>query len=171
MTGPTPHQLLVITASNGENLKLAQRFIAAAKARQCSASLVDLTQIELPLFNPRLAQDAAPAALDGLRTQMHHSPRWVICAPEYNGGAPPTLINAITWLSTRWKDFRALFNGQPVALATSSGGGGEYVITAMRNQFLFLGCDVVGRSTIEKGGEDARQESLEDVASRLLKLC
>ena len=45
--------VLVITASNGENLKLAQRFVEMAGSLGQSANLLDLTTIDLPLFTPR----------------------------------------------------------------------------------------------------------------------
>lgn len=164
--------IAILAATSDRNLALAQRFAGVFEAEGHAVDVIELANMDMPVFTTAHSKEhGAPASLDDLWARLEAADGWLVCAPEYNGGAPPTLINAITWLSTRWKDFRALFNGQPVAFATSSGGGGEYVITAMRNQFLFLGCDVVGRSTIEKGGEDARQESLEDVASRLLKLC
>ncbi|MGB1417570.1 MAG: NADPH-dependent FMN reductase [Synechococcus sp.] len=169
MTGTTTTDLLVITASNGENLKLAQRFIAAAEARRCSAQLVDLTQIELPLFNPRLAQDAAPAALDDLRTQMHHSPRWVICAPEYNGSIPPILSNAIAWLSTQDEDFRSLFNGRPVGIATFSGGGGMELLLSLRIQLSHLGADVLGRQLLSNHNKPPSDAAIDDLLNRLLQ--
>ena len=47
--------LLVITASNGENLKLAERFLVAGKQLNYSCEILDLTQLknDLPVFNPR----------------------------------------------------------------------------------------------------------------------
>ena len=50
---PSAPDLLVLAASNGENLKLAQRFVAAAEQRQQRADLLDLTRLDLPLFTPR----------------------------------------------------------------------------------------------------------------------
>ena len=46
--------LIVLTASNGENRKLAERFVQAAAAQNASAELIDLTQLDLPLFTPRV---------------------------------------------------------------------------------------------------------------------
>ena len=48
-----PSDLIVLTASNGENRKLAERFVQAAAAQNASAELIDLTQLNLPLFTPR----------------------------------------------------------------------------------------------------------------------
>ena len=49
-----PSDLIVLTASNGENLKLAERFVQAAAGQNASAQLIDLTQLDLPLFTPRV---------------------------------------------------------------------------------------------------------------------
>ena len=48
-------KLLVIAASNGENLKLAKRFLVAGKELNYSCELLDLTESknDLPIFNPR----------------------------------------------------------------------------------------------------------------------
>ncbi|MEC7600306.1 MAG: NAD(P)H-dependent oxidoreductase [Candidatus Thermoplasmatota archaeon] len=164
--------IAIIAATSDRNLVLAQRFAEVLEDDGHRADVIELADMDLPIFTTSHSKEhGAPDDLDALWSRLEAADGWLVCAPEYNGSTPPTFVNAITWLSTRWQDFRALFNGRPVALATSSGGGGEYIITAMRNQFLFLGCDVVGRSTIEKKGEDARQESLEDVARRLTNLC
>ena len=48
--------VLVIAASNGENLKLAQRFVDQTRAQGSSADLLDLTTLELPLFTPRVKE-------------------------------------------------------------------------------------------------------------------
>ncbi len=76
--------LLAIAASNGENLRLAERFAARARERTVQAEVLDLTAVALPLFSPRV-QDSPPEALPALAEQLAATPRWVLCAPEYNG--------------------------------------------------------------------------------------
>jgi NAD(P)H-dependent FMN reductase len=98
------------------------------------------------------------------------APRWVICAPEYNGGIPPVLTSAIAWLSVQGNDFRALFNCRPVVIATHSGSGGASVLTALRLQLAYLGAHVVGRQALERGEESLASSSLDDVLRRLLAL-
>ena len=51
MNRANTRDVLVITASNGENLKLAQRFVETAGTLGQSANLLDLTTIDLPLFS------------------------------------------------------------------------------------------------------------------------
>ena len=73
-----------------------------------------------------------PHTVTPLQQKLMASPRWVICAPEYNGSIPPSFTNAIAWLSVMGDDFRVLFNGRPIAMATFSGGGGMELLLSLR---------------------------------------
>ncbi len=159
--------VLVITASNGENLKLAQRFVETAEVLGQSADLLDLTTIDLPLFTPRAQTQGTPQAIAPLETQLMAFTRWVICAPEYNGSIPPCLTNAIAWLSVQGDDFRALFNGRPIAIATFSGGGGMELLLSLRIQLTHLGAEVVGRQLLSNYAKPAKDESIQDLLKRL----
>jgi NAD(P)H-dependent FMN reductase len=168
---PTPTcDVLVIAASNGQNLLLAERFAAAAREQGQSAEVLDLTAIDLPLFTPRSHAKGTPAALAALQARLVAVPRWVICTPEYNGSIPPVLTSAIAWLSMQGDDFRALFNGRPVVIATHSGGGGHTVLTALRLQLAHLGAHVVGRQLVSNKNLPAKDESIADLISRLNQL-
>ena len=67
MSKANTSDVLVISASNGENLKLAQRFVETAGSLGQSANLLDLTAIDLPLFTPGLKQRAHQRPLPPLR--------------------------------------------------------------------------------------------------------
>ena len=163
--------VLVIAASSGENLKLAHRFGEAARQKGLSAEVLDLTTLELPLYNPRLhAAAGVPESGPALSRRMAAVPRWVICAPEYNGSIPPVLTSAIAWLSVQGDDFRALFNGRPVAIASHSGGGGHTVLTALRLQLAHLGAHVVGRQLVSNSSHPAKDDSIADLVRRLQHL-
>ena len=168
---PTPScDVLLIAASNGQNLLLAERFAAAAREQGQSAEVLDLTTINLPLFTPRAQAAGTPAALAALQARLVAVPRWVICTPEYNGSIPPALTSAIAWLSVQGDDFRALFNGRPVAIATHSGSGGYTVLTALRLQLAHLGAHVVGRQLVSNKTHPAKDDSIADLISRLNQL-
>jgi len=166
----TPPDLLVIAASNGENLKLAQRFASQACALGQTAEVLDLTTVDLPLFTPRMQQQGSPEAVAALEQQLMTAPRWVICAPEYNGSIPPSLSNAIAWLSVQGNDFRALFNGRPIAMATFSGGGGMELLVSLRIQLSHLGAQVVGRQLLSNHAKPPQDESINDLLQRLLQM-
>ena len=162
--------LLVIAASNGENLKLAQRFASQANALGQTAEVLDLTTVDLPLFTPRTQQQECPESVPALEQQLMPAPRWVICAPEYNGSIPPSLSNAIAWLSVQGNDFRALFNGRPVAMATFSGGGGMELLLSLRIQLTHLGAQVVGRQLLSNHAKPPKDDSIHDLLQRLLQM-
>ena len=162
--------VLVIAASNGENLKLAQRFVDEARAQGKSADLLDLTTLDLPLFTPRVKDQGIPDGVRPLHEQLMGAPRWVICAPEYNGSIPPVLTSAIAWLSVQGDDFRALFNGRPVAMASFSGGPGIELLMVLRTQLAHLGAQVVGRTLAGNQNRPPRDSSLQDLLNRLMQM-
>jgi len=165
--------LLIITSSNGENLKLAERFVIAGRKLNYSCKLLDLTTSEndLPIFNPRHnSKDKTPANLESINLQMDSHSHWVICAPEYNGSIPPILTNAIAWLSVQGKDFRSLFNERPIAIASCSGGGCMEVLLSMRIQLTHLGALVLGRQLTSNKSKIAEDKSINAILNQLLKL-
>ncbi len=166
-------KLLIVTASNGENLKLAERFLIEGKKLNYSCELLDLTQSdnELPLFNPRTnLNDKAPANLESINLQMEDHSHWVICAPEYNGSIPPILTNAIAWLSVQGKDFRSLFNERPIAIASFSGGGCMELLLSLRIQLTHLGALVLGRQLTSNKSKLAEDKSINEILNQLLQL-
>ncbi len=163
--------LLVITASNGENLKLAERFLTIGQNLKAQCQLIDLTTLDLPLYNPRThASKGIPNEIKKLNNQMNSVPRWVICAPEYNGSIPPVFTSALAWLSVQETDFRTLFNGRPIAMATFSGGGGMELLLSLRIQLTHLGAQVVGRQLMSNNNKPAKDDSIEDLLQRLLQM-
>ena len=162
--------ILILAASNGENLKLAQRFAAAAEAIGASSEILDLTTLTLPLFTPRVRTDLLPDGLLALQEQLQRSPRWVICAPEYNGSIPPVLTSAFAWLSVLGDDFRAMFNGRPIAMASHSGSGGHEVLAVLRIQLAHLGAHVVGRQLVSNASKPAHDSSIVAIVKALLRL-
>ena len=165
------NDLLVITASNGHNLKLAERFAAAGRARQLQVDILDLVSLGLPLFTPNQHADhGIPAAVAALSRRLEATPAWVICTPEYNGSIPPSLPSTIAWLSVQGEDFRRLFNGRPIAIATHSGGGGHTVLAALRLQLAHLGAQVVGRQLVSNKAVPAKDSTIDDLVDRLQTL-
>ena len=163
--------IAIIAATSDRNLALAQRFAEVLEAAGHGADVIELADMDLPIFTTSHSKEHGAltiwtrcgpvwkrptAGWCALRsTTAQHRQPWSMPSP---GSPPAGKISRPVQRAAR-------------GLGDLLRGGGEYIITAMRNQFLFLGCDVVGRSTIEKKGEDARQESLEDVARRLTNLC
>ena len=163
-------RFLIITATSGTNHELADVFASAAIAKGHEAEVIDLAEMDLPMFtiarskNPEEAPDISELVSD-----MTQSDAWVVIAPEYNGSIPPTLNNALAWMSTSmdWQSFRALCTGKPVGLATHSGGGGAHVIMAMRQQFSYIGADVIGRACMSGRDKEANPETIDEIIDNL----
>ena len=103
--------LIIITASCGKNLELSKKFLEKSNELKISSEILDLTTLDIPLFNPRIhSKENIPNEIEELKQKLFEIERWVICAPEYNGSIPPILSNFIAWLSISGDDFRNLFN-------------------------------------------------------------
>ncbi len=93
-----------------------------------SAEIVDLKELQLPLFEERLKFLTNPPENAVLFAEKIKSADGIIIVtPEYNGGYPASLKNAIDLLTTEW-------HHKPVAISTVSGGdfGGSQVITSLQ---------------------------------------
>ena len=67
-------------------------------------------------------------------------------------------------------DFRSLFNGRPIAIATHSGGGGHTLMAALRLQLAHLGAHVVGRQLVSNASHPAKDDTINDLVRRLQHL-
>ena len=161
-------KFLMITATSGTNLELAERFAGVAREKGHDADVVDLVQMDLPMFTVARSSDPEQTVdVSELTQQMIEADAWIVVAPEYNGSMPPTLNNAIAWLSGDWQNFRTMCTGKPVGLATHSGGGGAHVIMAMRQMFSFIGADVMGRALTSDRNKEANPETIDAMIDNL----
>ena len=163
--------LIIITASCGKNLELSEKFIEKSNKLKISSEILDLTTLDIPLFNPRIhSKDNIPFVIEELKKKLFKIEKWVICAPEYNGSIPPILSNFIAWLSISGDDFRNLFNGQPIAIGTFSGGIGLELLTSLRIQLVHLGSQVLGRQLLSSYSKPIDTKTIEDIIQRLLQM-
>ncbi len=156
--------LVFIHASDGSNAALAREVEGYAVKQGHTVEHVSLNAFNFPVYTVKLEKELQ--VLDGLAELMNvleGGDAWFVFAPEYNGSYPPVLNNAIAWLSREGDDFRRLFRDRTVALGTHSGGGGQHVIMAMRMQFSFLGCVVIGRSLVSNKKKPANPETIEAI--------
>jgi len=165
-------RFLIMTATSGTNRELADMFASTASEKGHVAEVVDLAEIDLPMFTMARSNDPESAPdISKLISSMTEADAWIVIAPEYNGSMPPTLNNVIAWMSTAmaWQDFRALCTGKPVGLATHSGGGGAHVIMAMRQQFSYIGADVMGRGCLSGKNKEVNPETIEAMIDNLAR--
>ena len=92
------------------------------------ANMLDLYAYKFPLFNERLSKQTT-----SLQTAVEFSEKIkaadgvIIVTPEYNGGYPASLKNAIDLLYPEW-------HRKPIALVSASNGpfGGAQVLTSLQ---------------------------------------
>jgi NAD(P)H-dependent FMN reductase len=159
-----------MTASHQKNLVLAEKVAAAASDMGIENRVLDLTSLEIGLYSSRQHETGPGQDFAQLQSAMTAADGLWVCAAEYNGGVPPTLGSAIAWLSTECDDFREMFTGLPVALATHSGGGGQKVLTTMRTQFAHLGSLVLGREISSSDWKEANPDSIAAMLTALQKI-
>ena len=163
--------LIIISSSSGKNLELSKKFLEKSKELHITSEILDLTVLNIPLYNPRFhTKIEIPEEIISLKKKLFEIEKWIICAPEYNGSIPPILSNFIAWLSVSGDDFRNLFNGQPIAIATFSGGPGIELITSLRIQLAHLGSQVVGRHLSSNYSKPADENTIEDILKRLMQM-
>ena len=162
--------LVFIHASDGNNALLAKEVETRAVEMGHEVEHVSLNAFDFPVYT--VAREQSTPILEGLdelKNILDKGDAWFVFAPEYNGSYPPVLNNAIAWLSRDGDDFRRLFRDRTVALGTHSGGGGQHVIMAMRMQFSFLGCVVIGRSLVTNRKKPANPESIDAILNAMTK--
>ena len=163
--------LIIISASCGKNLELSKKFQTKCNELQISSEILDLTILDIPLFNPRIhTKENITSEIIEIKEKLFSTEKWIICAPEYNGSIPPILSNLIAWLSISGDDFRNLFNGQPIAIATFSGGVGLELLTSLRIQLVHLGSQVLGRQLLSSFSKSVDIKTIEDIIQRLLQM-
>ena len=120
-------KILMITATSDNNRVLADKFAKTAEDMGHESQVIDLAELDMPMFTVARSKELEVVpGMNQLKEAISSADSMMVIAPEYNGSMPPTLNNAVAWLSTEWQDFRTLFNRRKVGLATHSGGGGAH---------------------------------------------
>lgn len=119
------------------------------------AEIIDLNLYKFPLFDERLQymKDPVPAVLE-YAEKIKTSDGVIIVTPEYNGGYPASLKNAIDVLYPEWKR-------KPVAIATASNGpiGGAQVNTSLSFSLWKIGVLLVPALYLVPKVQDAFDEN------------
>lgn len=93
-----------------------------------TVEILDLKEYDFPVFEERLKyQPDPPAKVRDFRDKILQANGVLIVTPEYNGGYPASLKNAIDLLYDEW-------HRKPIAISTVSDGpfGGMQVITSIQ---------------------------------------
>jgi chromate reductase, NAD(P)H dehydrogenase (quinone) len=160
-------KIIILVASIGNNLKLSQQICEVATASNFSCEIINLVELSLPLYSTLEEEKGIPSKANELSNVIKSSDAIISIAPEYNGSLPPCLNNAICWISRASKDWREAFNGKPTLIATHSGGGGSHVLMAMRQQFSYIGANVLGRELLTTNNKTLNLGSLDKCLKQL----
>ena len=162
--------VVILAASSGKNYTLANKFCDTFTEKGVNSEVVDLTKLDWPLYTPETEKNPnVVPETTSLSDLILDAGALVVCAPEYNGVMPPVLHNCIDRRSVQRDDFRLLFNNKTVLLATHSGGGGAHCLMAMRQQFSFLGSNVIGRSMTLNKSKEFSQSTMDDLVTRVMQ--
>lgn len=119
-----------------------------------SAEILDLNTYNFPIFEERLRfmKEPSEAVLD-FASRVTQADGIIIVTPEYNGGYPASLKNAIDLLYPEWKR-------KPVAIATASNGpfGGAQVNTSLVFSLWKIGVLLVPAMYLGPKVQDAYDE-------------
>lgn len=100
MPSETPPLIGFICGSLREesiNKQLEKAFIKRFKRAGAKTTSINLGTYDLPIFHGDLDR---PAGVKSLIRKIKSCDGVIIISPEYNGGMPPVLKNAIDWTST-----------------------------------------------------------------------
>ena len=172
------HKIQIISATNDKNLDLAnsiqstlmevvRQFDKASVPIDCP-DIISLESLQLPLFS--FGVKANEEVLNGFVKSILEANSFIFCAPEYNGGVPPVLSNALTWISVQTKDWREAFNNKTALVATHSGGDGFRFLTAFRMQLEYLGVTVYSRSIAVSNSKSYDEDKVKKILANFLEL-
>lgn len=77
---------------------------------------------DVPHFNRDVEAEGDPAGVAALKGAIRHADALLIATPEYNGGVPGVLKNALDWASRKGTDEASVLTGKPVAVMGASPG-------------------------------------------------
>lgn len=162
--------IIIIAASNNKNLELAREFEKEFRDQNISSSILDLVDLELPLYTPVEEKKGIPTKVFEIIEIIEKSKGFVFATPEYNGGLPPVLTNFIAWISRSGeKDWRKYFNSKSAAISSFSGSGGFQALISLRTQLSYIGINVIGRQVRATYKEDINLSDIKAVSQLLIR--
>ena len=145
------------------NRQLAREAAAMATAAGAQVTLLELGELDIPLYNADLEARGTPPDVLRLKQLLWQHPAWIICSPEYNGSYTPLLKNSIDWASSpvagdaTWSDGTLPFRGKVVGMLSASNGrlGGLRSQSHLAPLLLNLECWVAPRAYALSGAASA----------------
>ena len=162
-------KILLISATRGKNYELAQELKEIIdNTTAVDTAVISLESYDLPLYMPGIKTENETAG--ELSAELENADGFVFCSPEYNGGLPPILTNAFTWISVTTANWRDGFKNKFAVIATSSAGSGERFLVAFRSQLEYMGTLVMPKTIMVTNGQSLNRKSAERTLQNLTHL-
>ena len=124
------------------NRRLQAHMGRQLEAAGVAVTAIDLGDFDLPIFNEDLEAAAVPEGAVRLAELWRSHDIIFIATPEYNGGLPPLLVNAVTWVSRqRPSPFRHAIFG--IGGVSSGKYGTIWALSHLRESLSKVGALVV----------------------------
>ena len=172
-------KILVFAGSTRQqsfNRRLAAEAAAMVRAAGSEATLLELADLNIPMYNADLEARGTPSDVVRLKRTLWEHPGWIICSPEYNGSYTALLKNTIDWASSpvaadpEWQDGVKPFRGKVVGMLSASNGrlGGLRSQSHLAPLLLNLECWLAPRAYALAGAAQAfdAQGALSEAAHR-----
>ena len=159
-------RVLIISATTGSNLILANKI---GDLLDLENEIITLEDFPMPLYTPKV-QNMDDASFKSLCEKFIISDGLIFCAPEYNGGSPPILTNAITWLSVTTDHWSSAFSNKKALIATHSGGAGSRFLSTFRVQLEHMGTIVYPRTIMINKNNEFKLESVKNILTDFMEL-
>lgn len=172
-------KILVFAGSTRQqsfNRRLAAEAAAMVRAAGSEATLLELADLDIPMYNADLEARGTPPDVVRLKRTLWEHPGWIICSPEYNGSYTALLKNTIDWASSpvaadpEWQDGVKPFRGKVVGMLSASNGrlGGLRSQSHLAPLLLNLECWLAPRGYALAGAAQAfdAQGALSEAAHR-----
>jgi len=120
-----------------------------------SCAIEVLSIRDVPLYDGDLeATTGVPPAVQSLKNSLAGADGILLSTPEYNGGIPGVLKNAIDWMSRPAADIARVFGERPLALmgATPGANGTRFAQQALLQPFRTLGVRLWTEQTLYLAG-------------------
>ena len=154
-------KILIVSATKGNNQVLGKKI---GEFLQTEHEMISIEDFPLPLFVPG-GEKADEAIISELVSKFENVDGFIFCAPEYNGGIPPILTNAITWITVFTKNWRDAFNDKKALIATHSDGPAYAFLSSFQAQLEYMGCTVHHRKISVHPNAKFNPESVDRILS------
>lgn len=132
--GARPVRILGLGGSMRErslSLGLLRATLSLAATSGAETVLVDLRQLDLPIYNPDRQLADYPPAMTWLLDEARAANAFIFCSPTYHGTVSGVVKNALDALDFLIDDTPRYLGGKPVGLLALGGPSAANVITAL----------------------------------------